>query len=80
MFNFEEDDEIEKRNWLQEMLYKFLHPTDYEKWKHKKDFIRNEEGVDQVIYKGEDDWDDILEDFNVLGMTNIDAFGEGLNK
>lgn len=80
MHYFEEADEIDKRNWLFNTIYSIVQPQSYNKWKTKKDFIREEEGVDQVIYRGEDDWEDIMEEFKAFGMTNIDIHGEGLTK
>jgi hypothetical protein len=78
MHIFEEVDEIEKYNQFVESLFALLQPEAYQKHKAKTDLQRLEEGVDQVIYHGEDDWNEIMKDFHEFGITNVDVFGEGL--
>jgi hypothetical protein len=80
MHIFEEADEIDKYNEFVEVLYGLLQPKAYQKWKKGKDLQKAEEGVDKVIYKGEDDWQEIMKEFAAFGLTNIDPFGEGLKK
>ncbi len=76
---FEEEDEIYKYNQFVETLYGLIQPEAYQKYKKAKDLQRSEEGVDKVIYKGEDNWEDIKKDFEAFGLTNLDLWGETLN-
>lgn len=78
MHIFEEVDEVEKHNEFVEELFAIVQPKAFKKYKDKRDLQRMEEGVDEVIYKGEDDWQEIMEEFKAFGFDNIDPFGERL--
>ena len=80
MHHFEEVHEIDKYNEFIETLYMIVSPESYKKYKKNKDLQRAEEGVDQVIYKGEDNWEEILEEFKDFGFHNIDPFAKGFKK
>ncbi len=80
MHEFDEVHEIDKYNEFIETLYMIVQPKAYSKYKKKKDLQRSEEGVDAVIYKGEDNWEEIMEEFKAFGFGNIDPFGQGFKK
>jgi len=78
MHEYDEVDEVEKYNQFIENLFAIVQPQAYKKYKEKTDLQRMEEGVDEVIYHGEDDWQEIMKDFHAFGIENVDVFGEGL--
>lgn len=79
MHIYDEMAEIDKYNEFIETMFALIQPNSFNKYKKKKDLQRSEEGVDTVIYKGEDNWEEIMEEFGEYGFTNLDLYGETLN-
>ncbi len=79
MHIFEEGDEIYKYNQFIENLFGMLQPKAYERYRKTKDQQRSEEGVDQVIYTGEDDWESTKKTLEEFGFSNLDFYGDKLS-
>lgn len=79
MHIFEESDEIYKYNQFIENLFGMIQPKAYERYRKTKDLQRSEEGVDKVIYSGEDNWDDTKKELESFGFTNLDFYGETID-
>ncbi len=79
MLRYEEVAETDKYNEFIETIFAIVQPKAFKSFNDKKKLQRSEEGVDHVIYKGEDNWEEIKKDFEAFGLTNLDLWGETLN-
>lgn len=68
IFDYEDDQEIEKFNSLTENMLAIYSPERYERWLEIKRTPVEEEGLAGVVYKGEDSWEEILEEFRAFGL------------
>jgi hypothetical protein len=75
---FEEWEHTEELRMMAEAMFSFMRPEVYARWKKGQNTIKSEEGVDHVVYKGEDDWTEIDKELKEFGFTNLDYFGKTL--
>lgn len=63
---------------LVEAMFLFLHPEPYKAWKRGEELVREEEGVDRVIYQGpsQEAYDQLMRDFGMDMWDLEDLAGE----